>query len=218
MFRIIVVEREYGCGGGAIAEKLAHRLGWKLWDRSLTEEIAKLAHVDCAAVERQGEKLDSRFYRLAKAFWRGSYERAIPLDDAQTFDADCMVSMMQRITAKIASEGNAVVVGRGAPYFFRDRADTFPVFLYAPRAEKMRRLLAEGKSEEEAQELIDTVDSERKAFVKHYFGSDWPARALYRMMLNTALGDEGVIATICDTMRRLEEKTGSKVSEIRGVR
>ena len=27
----ITVEREYGCGGGEIAQLLAERLGWELW-------------------------------------------------------------------------------------------------------------------------------------------------------------------------------------------
>ena len=46
MFRLITIEREYGCGGGAIAAQLAHRLNWQLWDRRLTEEIARLANVE----------------------------------------------------------------------------------------------------------------------------------------------------------------------------
>ena len=45
MKRIIVIEREFGAGAGTIADKLAHRLGWKLLDHALTEEIAKLAKV-----------------------------------------------------------------------------------------------------------------------------------------------------------------------------
>ena len=45
MIRIVTMEREYGCGGGEIARQLAERLGWKLWDELLTEEIARLA--DC---------------------------------------------------------------------------------------------------------------------------------------------------------------------------
>ena len=45
---------------------------------------------------------------------------------------------------RIATEGNAVVVGRGAPYFLREHADAFHVFLYAPRAEKIRRTIAGG--------------------------------------------------------------------------
>ena len=68
MFRLITIEREYGCGGGAIAAELAHRLGWKLWDRLLTEEIARLANVELSAVSRCEERMDSSFYRLAKSF------------------------------------------------------------------------------------------------------------------------------------------------------
>ncbi len=32
MIRIVTMEREYGAGGSAIAQKLAERLKWKLWD------------------------------------------------------------------------------------------------------------------------------------------------------------------------------------------
>ena len=218
MLRIIAIEREYGCGGGGIAQKIADLLGWKVWDRLLTEEIAKLANVDCAAVERRGERLDSRFYRLAKIFWRGSYERSIPLDDDKFFDADCLVSMMERITGKIAAEGDAVVIGRGAPYFLQDRKDTFRVFLYAPREEKLRRLVAAGQRLEDAQEMVDSIDAERVAFCRHYFSSDWPRRSLYHMMINTNLGDERVITMILDTMRLLESSNPAKSATLRGVR
>jgi len=216
MFRIVTLEREYGCGCAGIAAELAGRLRWKLWDHSLTEEIAKQANVDCGTVEQREEKVDGTFYRLAKTFWRGSYERSMPVAESQTFDADCMVAMMEGITARIAEEGNAVVVGRGAPYFLRERQDTFRVFLYAPREEKIRRLLAAGTSQAEADELVDTVDRERIAFIKHYFNADWPTRALYHLMINTAIGDEKVIVTILDTMRLVEEKTPAG-SGMRGV-
>ena len=204
MFRILTIEREYGCGGGAIAAELARRLGWKLWDHSLTEEIAKLAQVDCRAVERCDEKVDGTFYRLAKVFWRGSYERSMHMSDAEAFDADCMVSMMERVSSRIASEGDAVVVGRGAPFFLRDRSDTFSVFLYADRQQKIRRLVESGKTSGEAEELIDTVDQERKTFIKHYFNADWPTRSLYNLMINSGMGEEHVIATVLETMKRVQ--------------
>jgi cytidylate kinase len=203
MFRLITIEREYGCGGGVIAAQLAERLGWKLWDQRLTEEIARLAHVDASAVRRCDERMDSRFYRLAKSFWRGSYERNSTLGD-QAFDTDCMVSMMEEITGKIADEGNAVVVGRGAPFFLREHSDAFHVFLYAPRAEKIRRLREDGNTVNEAEELVDSVDRERIAYIKHYFNADWPTRSLYHLMLNTAVGDAPVIQTILNTMRLVE--------------
>lgn len=217
MFRIITVEREYGCGGGAIAAEIAKRLGWRLWDHDLTQEIANLANVDCRTVEKHDERCDNRFYRLAKVFWRGSYERSMPLGDEQTFDADCMVSMMEKIADRIADEGNAVVVGRGAPYFLRERANVFHVFLYAPRAEKIRRQMELGKSRADAEELVDTVDRERMTFIKHYFNADWPTRSLYHLMLNTAIGDEKVLTVIQDTMRVLEEKPVLETT-LRGIR
>jgi cytidylate kinase len=217
MFRIITLEREYGCGCAGIACELARRLQWRLWDQSLTEEIAKQANVDCGTVEQREERMDSPFYRLAKTFWRGSYERQIPLDSRQTFDADCMVRMMESITAKIAEEGNAVVVGRGAPYFLRERSDTFRVFLYAPREEKLRRIVAGGISAKEAEDLVDTVDRERMAFIKHYFNADWPTRSLYHVMLNTVVGDEQVISTILNTMRQLQDAPSAGEAGLRGV-
>jgi cytidylate kinase len=204
MFRLITVEREYGCGAPAIAAHLADQLGWKLWDHLLTEEIARLANVDCAAVMRCDERMDSRLHRLARSFWRGSYERNSAAVNSPVFDTDCMMSMMQDTMNKIGREGNAVVVGRGAPYLLRENPDAFHVFLYAPRSEKLRRVIAEGYTEEDAVDRVDSVDRERSAYVKHYFNADWPTRSLYHLMLNTAVGDEPVIQTILDTMRLVE--------------
>jgi cytidylate kinase len=204
MFRLVTIEREYGCGGGGIAAQLAHHLGWKLWDQQLTEEIARLANVDPSAVRRCDERMDSRLHRLAKSFWRGSYERNSAALGSQVFDTDRMMAMMQEIMNTIAHEGNAVVVGRGGPYFLRQNPDAFHVFLFAPRAEKIRRTVADGYTEEEAEELVDSVDRERMAYVKHYFDADWPTRSLYHIMINTAVGNEPVIQTILDTMRMVE--------------
>ncbi len=51
MIKIVTIEREYGCGGGEIAQLLAKKLGWKLWDQLLTEEIARRADCPKAIVE-----------------------------------------------------------------------------------------------------------------------------------------------------------------------
>ncbi|MGC1645513.1 MAG: cytidylate kinase-like family protein, partial [Candidatus Sulfotelmatobacter sp.] len=123
---------------------------------------------------------------------------------SQMFDADCMLPMMQEVMNKIAQEGNAVIVGRGAPYLLRENPDAFHVFLYAPRSEKLRRVMAEGHGEEDAAEMVDSIDRERIAYVKHYFNADWPTRSLYHVMINTAVGNEPVVQTILDTMHLVE--------------
>jgi cytidylate kinase len=204
MFRIVTVEREFGSGGGAIACELARRLGWKLWDQQLTCEIAERAQVAESAVALCDERVDSRLYRLAKTFWRGSYERGMPLSAAHAFDTDRMIAMVEEVMTTIADEGNAVIVGRGGPFFLRERQDTFRVFTYAPYDEKIRRLLAAGKARAEAEDLVENVDKERIAYIKHYFNADWPTRSLYHMMINTVVGDENVIAAILNGMQMLE--------------
>lgn len=205
MYRIITIEREFGCGAACIAAELSGRLDWKLWDRELTEEIAREAQVDRSVVERCEERCDTTFQRLARVFWRGSFEGAAPAGGIETFDTDRMVAIMQKVLQRAAAAGNSVFVGRGAPYLLRERSDAFHVFLYAPRAEKLRRLLGSGKDQREAEMMLESVDRDRIAFVKRYFGADWPTRSLYHMMINTAIGDENVISLVLNTMRTLEK-------------
>jgi cytidylate kinase len=216
MFRIVTIEREFGSGGGGIACELARRLGWKLWDQQLTCEIARRAQVPESAVALCDERVDSRIYRLAKTFWRGSYERSMPMASTQAFDTDRMMTMVGEIMSTIAAEGNAVIVGRGSPFFLREREDTFRVFTYAPHDEKIRRMVELGKSRAEAEDLVENVDKERIAYIKHYFNADWPVRALYHLMINTVVGDENVIATILNGMKTLEAQTGQ--AALRGIR
>lgn len=216
MFRIVTLEREFGSGGGGIACQLARRLGWKLWDQQLTSEIARRAQVPESAVASCDERVDSSLYRLSKAFWRGSYERGMPLANSRAFDTDHMMAMVEEIMAAIAVEGNAVIVGRGSPFFLRQREDAFRVFTYAPHDEKIRRLLALGKRREDAEDLVENVDKERMAYIKHYFNADWPTRNLYHLMINTVIGDENVITTILNSMRTLESHAAEPL--LRGVR
>jgi cytidylate kinase len=205
MIRIITIEREYGAGGSAIARKLAERLSWKLWDQELTAEIARMARCDRSQVERLEERVDPLFYRLMKVFMRGSHERSLPVAGLEHLDADSMVVFMQRVVEVAAAAGNCVIVGRGAPYVLRNRADTFRAFIYAPIEEKIRRVRDLGKNQEEAADLVNAIDQERATFVKKYFGKEWPSRELYHLMLNSAAGDEAVIHTILSEVGTLND-------------
>jgi cytidylate kinase len=206
MFRIIAMEREYGAGGSLVAAELAKRKGWQLLDKQLTCAIAKLASVEDKVVARHEERCDPLMHRLAKVFWRGSYERAIPIADDKIFDADMMVHYAEQAIGKLAQEGNCVIVGRAAPWFLRDRKDTFRVFVYGSREEKIRRMVRLKMNEKEAIEMVDTIDLERAAFVKKYFNGDWPTRRLYHLMINSDPGLDYVTETVLATMDALEAK------------
>jgi cytidylate kinase len=206
VIRIVTIEREYGCGGAAIAQKMADRLGWKLWDREIACEIARRLKCDVRSVEQREEKLDPTFYRLVKAFMRGSYEDSFSGGNLELLDAEQLAKLFETVVKDVGGRGNCVIVGRGSPYFLRNRPDAMHVFVFAHHDEKMRRLIALGKTRREAEDLIDRVDQERAAFIKRYYGRIWPQRDLYHLMVNTKIGDEGVIDLLLHEMELLNQR------------
>ena len=204
MIKIVTIEREYGSGGGEIAQLLATQLGWKLWDQLLTEEIARLANCPKAVVEVREERTDPLYYRLFKSFLRGSYEGSLNAHKLNMVDSESILKITERVVQHAAKTGNSVIVGRGSQHFLRNRPDTLRVFLYAPREAKVRRLLGRGKSDPEAQQLVDIIDRERADFIQKYFHVEWPDRAVYHTMINTAIGDQVVVHIILDLMKTLE--------------
>src|ERR1700685_2119670 len=206
MIRILTVEREYGSGGGEIAQLLANQLGWKLWDQLLTEEIARLANCPKAVVEDREERTDPLYYRLFKSFLRGSYEGSLNAHKLNVVDSESILKITEQVVQHAAKKGNSVIVGRGSQHFLRDRPDTLRVFLYAPRENKVRRILARGKTQDEAEELVDSVDRDRADFIQRYFHLEWPHRAVYHAMINTAIGDDAVIHLILDFMKTVDAR------------
>src|ERR1700678_2228429 len=204
MITTVTIEREYGSGGGEIAQLVSNHLGWKLWDQLLTEEIARLAECPKAVVQVREERTDPLYYRLFKSFLRGSYEGSLNAYKLKLVDSESILKITERVAQRAAKAGNSVIVGRGSQQFLRNRPDTLRVFLYAPREDKVRRLLARGKSDGEAEQLVDTVDQERVAFIQKYFHVEWPDRAVYHTMINTAIGEQAVLETILDLAKTLD--------------
>jgi cytidylate kinase len=205
VIKIITIEREYGSGAAAIGKSLADRLGWTLWDREITCEIARRLKCDVQSVEQREERPDPTFYRLAKVFMRGSYEESLQgAGRLELLDAEHLALLFEKIVTDIAAKGNSVIIGRGSPWFLRNRDDTLRVFIYASADEKVRRLRAQGKSQSEAEDLIASVDRERAAFVKQYYGANWPQRYLYHLMINSVIGNDAVIKMILSEMDLLD--------------
>jgi cytidylate kinase len=206
MVRVITVEREYGSGGAEVAKKLAARLGWKLWDQLLTNEIARQLECDCKVVEEHEEKRDPLYYRLLKAFMRGSHEGSLNAPRMKMADTECIREVAERVVKQVAEAGNCVIVGRGSAYYLQPRTDAFHVFIYAPLAEKIARLRAQGKSQSDAAQLAETVDRDRAAFIKQYFGVEWPDRSRFHIMINSTVGTDAAVQTILDSIALLEKR------------
>jgi cytidylate kinase len=123
----------------------------------------------------------------------------------QMADAEGIRRVAEQMVRAAAEDGSAVIVGRGSAYYLRDQVGSFHVFLYAPRQERVRRLQQEGKSEQEAIKLAETVDRDRAEFIKQYFGVAWPARHFFHLIVNSAIGDTAVVQIVVDGMSAIQK-------------
>ena len=211
MIRVITIEREYGSGAADIAKRIANRLGWTLWDQRLTNEIARQMECECRVVEEHEEKRDPLYHRLLMAFMRGSFEGSLNAPRLKMADTDCVREVAERVVKHAAEAGECVIVGRGSAYYLQSRKDAFHVFVFAPQNEKIRRLQASGKSESEAIHLAETVDRDRAAFIKQYFGVEWPDRQRFHLMINSTIGEEAAVDIILNSVELFQKaKTETK--------
>ena len=105
MIKVLTIDREYGSGAAEIAQKIADRLGWKLWDQLLTDEIAR--HLECESlhVEQHEERRDPLYYRIFKAFLRGSYEGSLITPQMKMADAESIRRVSEQVVRKAAERG-----------------------------------------------------------------------------------------------------------------
>jgi len=205
MIKVLTIDREYGSGAADIAQKLADRLGWKLWDQLLTSEVARRLECNSVHVEQLEERKDPLYYRVFKAFLRGSYEGSQITPQMKVADAESIRQVSEQVVRKAASEGNCVIVGRGSAYYLRDQPDAFHVFIYAPFEEKVRRLQQAGKTEEEATELVQNVDRDRADFIRQNFGIQFPCRHFFHLMVNSTMGESAAVQTVLDALSAVQK-------------
>ena len=140
-YRVLTVNREFGSGGGRIAQTIATWLGWKLLDRDIIDAIAYQAHVDKNVVRHYDEHVDSWLRRINQQAMRSAALAAgLELGENSVFDAEEMVKISQKIIEKSHLDGNVVIVGRGAQCVLQHKPDVFHVFVYAPLKERLVRL------------------------------------------------------------------------------
>ena len=182
---------------------LAGRLGWKLLDRCLVEKIAETARVEPGVAEKFDERPDPWLDRLAEVFWqspglRGYIGGPVP----SRFDGEVAAHLTRRIIEEAAEIGDCVIVGRGSQCILQQREDAFHVFIYAPRGERLARLLRRDArlSKAEAEKKLDAEDATRAAYVRDHYGEDWQNRHLYHLMISSCLGEKEAVSIILSAL------------------
>jgi len=200
-YRVLTVNREFGSGGGRIAQTIARQLGWKLLDRDIIDAIAYAAQVDASVVRHYDEHVDSWLSRLNQQAMRSAALAAgLELRENAVFNAEEMVKISQKIIEEAWSEGSCVIVGRGSQCVLQHKPDVYHVFVYAPLRDRIVRLRERLEKGADIEQRIRTVDGERAKYIQEYFGKSWCNLHLYDMMISSKEDEEATARIILTAM------------------
>ena len=206
-YRSLTVNREFGSGGGSIAQTIAKNLGWKLLDKDIIDAIAYQAHVDVREVHRYDEHVESWLRRINQQAMRSAALAAgLELRENSLFDAEEMVRISQNIIQQAYHDGNCVIVGRGSQCVLQHKPDAFHVFVYAPHRERILRLLQRLPAGVDVEKRIRTIDGERAQYLQQNWGKYWLNPHLYDLMISSQDGEDQTARIIQSAMTGVQDE------------
>jgi cytidylate kinase len=181
---VITISRQFGTGGHEIGAELARRLGVKMLDKQILNEVAKRI----SAVEDAVEKIEARnplwrddftnFYRnyMAHAEYNGTEhdQTSRELFKAQ---ADAI--------RKIADEESCIIIGRCGFDIFRNHPNALKIFIHSTLDCRKHRIAVKyDLNEQDAAAMIVDNDYSRELYTKTFTGSDWTDARNYDISLD----------------------------------
>jgi cytidylate kinase len=187
---IVTISRQFGAGGSSVAAMVAAEMGAEIVDKKLIDEVAGRLTLEPSQVEAEAERPRTLLERLVRSF--STLEPGIgagwspPYPDPMFDPRKEIIHLTEQVIREVAAGGNAVIVGRGAGFVLRDRADVFRVFLRAPDATRVKVLMARFRlSEAEARRKMHETDSNRAAYIHQLYGRHWCDPDEYDLVVNT---------------------------------
>lgn len=200
---LITISREYGAGGSTVARAVAERLGWRLVDNQLVEEIARRAGMTTAEAQERVERGPTFVERLVRALAASNPELLTP---ASVQPPEAEDARLKQITEQVVAEsaGNhAVLVGRAAGAVIGRRDDALHIKLVGT-IEYRRQIIADrlGVSLEEAERQIRDVDGHRAEYHRRWYQRDWSDARNYHLVINAGwLGLERAAELIVELVK-----------------
>ena len=195
--KIYTIGREFGSGGREVGEKLAAKLGIKLYDKELLQQAAKDSGFCEEIFENHDEKPTNSFlYSLVMDTYSVSGYSAAPFLD-MPLNHNVFLAQFETIK-KIAEKESCVIVGRCADYALSDNPDCINVFIHADldvRIKNVSRNL--NITENKARDIINKTDKQRASYYNYYTSKKWGDSKSYNLSLDAGkLGTDNCVEMI----------------------
>ena len=195
--KIYTIGREFGSGGREVGEKLAAKLGIKLYDKELLQQAAKDSGFCEEIFENHDEKPTNSFlYSLVMDTYSVSGYSAAPFLD-MPLNHKVFLTQFETIK-KIAEKESCVIVGRCADYALSDNPDCINIFIHADldvRIKNVSRNL--NITENKARDIINKTDKQRASYYNYYTSKKWGDSKSYNLSLDAGkLGTDNCVEMI----------------------
>lgn len=195
--KIYTIGREFGSGGREVGEKLAAKLGIKLYDKELLQQAAKDSGFCEEIFENHDEKPTNSFlYSLVMDTYSVSGYSAAPFLD-MPLNHKVFLAQFETIK-KIAEKESCVIVGRCADYALSYNPDCINIFIHADldvRIKNVSRNL--NITENKARDIINKTDKQRASYYNYYTSKKWGDSKSYNLSLDAGkLGTDNCVEMI----------------------
>jgi cytidylate kinase len=182
---VITISRQFGAGGVTLGREVAQRLGISFFDNELIQMVAEQAKVTTTTVEHIEREAGGKLLKFISSLVSKSLIERV-LDDKRGYiDEKIYVDLLHRIIEKIASAGDAVILGRGSQYILRDHPGTVHVLLVAEKHTRFAFMEEHYEMTPPQAVRIVGLEDKRRANLYSKFGrEDYDQPALYHLVLN----------------------------------
>lgn len=200
-YRTLTISREYGSGGGEIADIIAKELGWRLVDKDLISEISRTEKISPSEVAAFDEKVDPWIHRITRTVWGLGADGISVVAPVEMFDAEKAASLAKRIVTEAYNMGNCVIVGRGSQCILRNKPDVFHAFVYARWEDRVRKIQARVKPGIDVPALVRSTDAQRVEYIRVHYKEKWMSPYLYDIMIDSKNENEKTARLIISAMQ-----------------
>lgn len=180
---IVTIAREHGSCGKRIAQAVAERMGVACYDKETTALAAQESGLD----RRFVSDIDQNQPELLRSLY------------LSTNVVQQAIIAQEQIIRRIAEHGSCVIVGRAADYVLNDDPNVARIFIYAPKAYRVQKVMEMyGDTEEAARKSIVRSDAARSAYYHSISGGEWGNPHGYHLCVDSSCGVEATAGVICD--------------------
>ncbi len=213
---VITIAREFGSGGTDIGRIVARRSRLNYLDREIIDEVARRLGVNAFEVERQEEQATGSVRHILEAIQAShlftvNYNTLFGPDMAADRVKElAYLRLTQRVILELATEGNAVIIGRGSQFLLHNAPRTLHIYIFAPLPYRIERVMSILQLDHEhARELIEQRDYEHDDYSRRFYGLNRHQPDLYHLLINTSLFSLELAADLIQQALPLAKEIGA---------